>query len=196
MSRAVCRGLRAVLFAAALATVAGFASPSDAASEGAHQPFGIGMPDSDQAISIRADELEAVSKEGARHLIFTNNVRVEQADVRIESDRLEAFYPKGEKQPDRLVATGHVRLMQKAIEARCEHATYERVAQLLLCEGNAELRDGDNRVGGQVIEFDLGREVVKVRGGASVLIYPESENSPAAPQSAAPGLRVAEGPGR
>ena len=182
------------ILAATLAVSTGLAATAVTAAESEHQPFGIGMPDSDQPISIRADELEAVSKESRRHLIFTANVRVEQADVRIESDRLEAYYPKGEKQPDRLVATGHVRLMQKTVEARCDRATYDRKAQILVCEGSAELRDGGNRVAGAVIEFDLEHEIVKVTGGASVWIVPESdEDSSAAPQSAAQILHFAGG---
>jgi len=90
-----------LILAATLAVSTGLAATTVTAEESEHQPFGIGMPDSDQPISIRADELEAVSRDGRRHLIFTDNVRVEQADVRIESDRLEAFYPKGENQPNR-----------------------------------------------------------------------------------------------
>ena len=191
------RKLGLFFLAAALSAASSVAAPTKAAGEGEHQPFGIGIPDSDQPISIRADELEAVSTGGARRLIFTANVRVEQADIRIESDLLEAFYPKGEKQPDRLVATGNVRLTQKDVEARCDHATYERIAQLLLCEGNAELRDGENRVAGSTIEFDLEREIVKVKGGASVLIYPTSGSSaPKSPQSAAQELRVLVGSAR
>ncbi len=185
------RKLGLVVLATALSVSSGFGAPTKPAVESEHKPFGIGLPDSDQPISIRADELEAISTDGARHLIFTANVHVEQADIRIESDRLEAFYPKGGNQPDRLVATGHVRLTQNDVEALCDYATYERIAQLLMCEGHAELRDGANRVAGTVIEFDLENEVVKVKGGASVLIYPESgEGEPAAPQSSAHGLPV------
>ena len=186
-----------IVLAAALIVPMSLLARIEAAEKPVQQPFGIGMPDSDQPISIRADELEAISRDGERQLIFTANVHVEQADVRIESDRLEAYYPKGAKQPDRLVATGNVRLIQKAVEARCDHAIYERVAQTLLCEGAAELRDGDNRVAGARIEFDLAREIVRVKGGASVLIVPErGKGSPAAPQSAAQMQRVAGGAGR
>jgi len=187
----VIRELGLVVLATAMSVSSGLAAPTKPAAESEHKPFGIGLPDSDQPISIRADELEAISTEGERHLIFTTNVYVEQADIRIQSDRLEAFYPKGENQPDRLIAMGQVRMTQNDIEALCDKATYERIAQILLCEGNAELRDGPNRVTGSVIEFDLENEVVKVKGGASVLIYPESgESNPAAPQSATHGLPV------
>jgi hypothetical protein len=53
----------------------------------------------------------------------------------------------------------------------------------MLCEGNAELRDGDDRVAGEVIEFDLAAERVVVRGGATVFFHPEpdpADQSPAA----------------
>jgi lipopolysaccharide assembly outer membrane protein LptD (OstA) len=119
------RTLGLLLLATVLLSWGAHAAPNATEGEEEHQPFGIGIRDSDQPISIRADELEAVSTGGARHLIFTANVRVEQADVRIESDRLEAFYPKGEKQPDRLVATGHVRLSQENVKTEFGQVEYD-----------------------------------------------------------------------
>ena len=183
-------GLTALLVSLGEPPLAGraeeLAAQRDEPETSSQSPFGIAMPGGDQPIAITADELEAVSTDGSRHLVFTANVKVEQGDVRIESDRLEAFYPKGAKQPDRLVADGHVRLVQNGVEARCTHATWHRAAQRLTCRGDAELRNGNDRVRGELIEFDLEREVVKVKGGASVLIHPESEEPSAAePQSAA-----------
>lgn len=161
-----------------------------AAEVEAATPFGLGLADADQPISIRADELEAISSGGERRLVFTTNVTVDQADVHIESRRLEAFYPKGQSQPERLVADGDVRLRQKLVEARCDHATYERTQRFLVCRGHAELRDGDNRVRGAVIEFDLEREVVRVKGGVSVLLQSSTQSTPTAgPQSGMPDAR-------
>ncbi|MCH2170889.1 LptA/OstA family protein [Myxococcota bacterium] len=145
------------------------------AEEEDRTPFGIDVPNHDEPISIRADELEASSKEGARRLIFTSNVVVEQADIRIESQRLEAFYPKGSDQPERLLAEGQVVLVQNSLQAHCDHATYQRADRFLVCSGNAEVNDGGDWVRGETIEFDLEQEIVTVAGGASVLIHPGSE---------------------
>jgi lipopolysaccharide export system protein LptA len=148
-------------------------------------PFGIGGFDSDQPLSIRSDELEASQSGGTRRLVFSKGVRVEQADLQLESARLEAFYPEKASQPERLVASGGVRVVQGTREARCDRATYHRTNERLVCEGNAELRDGDDRVAGSVIEFDLAAERVVVKGGAAVLLHPEPE--PKETQNGGPG---------
>ena len=145
-------------------------------------PFGIGGFDSDQPLSIQADELEATQTGGSRRLVFKKGVRVSQADLTLESARLEAFYPEKASQPERLVASGGVRVVQGTREARCDQATYYRSEERMLCEGNAELRDGEDRVAGSVIEFDLAAERVVVRGGATVLFHPEPDTAQPPPR--------------
>ena len=76
-----------VVCAVAVSAAALRSSAEEAAAAPAAAPFGLAMPDADQPISIRADELEATSTGGERHLIFTANVRVDQADVRITMER-------------------------------------------------------------------------------------------------------------
>jgi len=142
---------------------------SPAPSEPATGAFGINF-DSDRPISIRSDELEAMKIGGARRLLFTRNVVVTQGDTTIRSNRLEAFYPAETSQPDRLVASGQVRMTQGEREARCDEATYERDEEMLICRGNAELREGDDCVAGEWIEFDTAGETVNVKGGATVVI--------------------------
>ena len=143
-------------------------------------------------MSIRADELEASQSGGSRRLVFKKAVRVQQADMTLESARLEAFYPEKASQPDRLVASGGVRVVQGQREARCDQATYFRTEERLLCEGNAELRDGEDRVSGAQIEFDLAAERVLVKGGANVLFHPEPE-SPQPPAARDAGSTVPAG---
>jgi len=142
---------------------------SPAPSKPASDAFGIDF-DSDRPISIRSDELEAIKTGGARRLLFTRNVVVTQDDTTIRSNRLEAFYPAEKNQPDRLVASGGVRMTQGKREARCDEATYERKDDLLICRGHAELREGEDCVVGEWIEFDTAAETVNVKGGAKVVI--------------------------
>ena len=137
--------------------------------EGAN--FGLSV-DSDEPLSISSDELEAVQSQGARRLVFTENVVVTQADVRITTRRLEAFYPSGSSKPDRLVATGDVVMAQGEREAHCDEAIYARGDQRLVCRGNAELQDGPDRVAGEEIVFDLATEAVTVTGNAAVVFHP------------------------
>lgn len=153
-------------------------------------PLGIGGFENDRPLSIYSDELEASQTGGVRRLVFTKGVRVEQADMKLQSARLEAFYPEKASQPERLVASGGVRVVQGAREASCDRATYYRGDQRLVCEGHAELREGEDSVAGEVIEFDLAAERVVVKGGARVLFRPEpdEEKRPVARDAnAAPG---------
>jgi lipopolysaccharide transport protein LptA len=140
-------------------------------------PFGLSI-DKSQPLSIRSDELEASKQNGARHLIFRKNVEASQADFTIRTRQLEAFYPPDSKQPARLIATGDVVLIKGAREARCDVATYDRVGQKLTCTGHAQLRDGEDEVAGDRIEFDLATEAVSVSGAAAVRFHPGGGEAP------------------
>jgi lipopolysaccharide transport protein LptA len=128
---------------------------------------------SDAPISIKSDELEAVDRDGVKKFVFTGRVHAVQADLELDSDRLEAFYPKGESQPDRLVAIGHVVMTQTGRRALCEKATFYRVDQKVVCVGDAQLEQECDRVRGTEIVFHLDTEVLNVNGAADVRIHPD-----------------------
>jgi lipopolysaccharide transport protein LptA len=123
-----------------------------------------------ESISIESDELEVTQDGDERHLIFNRAVRVELSDLRLRTDRLDAYYKKGEGQPDRLVATGSVRVQQGDRQARCDVATFQNSNQYVVCTGHAALRQGCDLVRGTEIRFDLEEESVRVIGAASVVI--------------------------
>lgn len=128
---------------------------------------------SDAPISIKSDVLEAFDQGGVKKFVFTGHVRAVQADLRLKSDRLEAFYPRGASQPNRLEATGHVQVTQTGKRARCEKATFFREEQKLVCAGNAQLEQECDRVRGREIVFHLDTEILEVNGAADVRIHPE-----------------------
>ncbi|MFK7895848.1 MAG: LptA/OstA family protein [Myxococcota bacterium] len=132
---------------------------------------------SDAPIEINADEAEIQSRGSERRLIFQNNVRVKQANIRLRSDRLQADYRKGESEPRQLIARGHVKIDQGGRKASCDQAIYQREAQKLVCRGHAELIQGCDIVRGESIEFDLAGDEARVQGAASIVIRPESEGS-------------------
>ncbi len=147
-------------------------------------------------ISIKSDELEAIQKGKERFFLFTGHVFVQQDNVTLHSDRLEAYYPEGSSQPERLVATGHVLIEQEGKTAICEQATYLNTAQRVFCRGSAELRQGQDSARGKEIELQLDTERMFIRGDALVVLKPkekekekEKETSPpaAAPKTATIG---------
>jgi lipopolysaccharide export system protein LptA len=158
-----------------------------------------------EPLSIKADELEAMEEGGARRLRFTRSVHVQQGDLGVDADNLEAFYPNGATQPDRLVASGRVRVRQRARQLSCDAATYYQREERLVCTGHAELREGEDRVRGEQIEIFFEQNRVRVKGGAVVNVTPERKRADegsgnqaergAKPVGAGPGA-TGGGPGR
>ena len=142
----------------------------------------VGSPASPRAfdgsapISIKSQSLEAAEVNGGRRLVFSGDVNVVQNDITMTSNRLTADYPKGASEPTRLIAQGAVRVILGGQEARCDNGTFQRAEELLICCGNAELRDGSSRVRGKCIEFNLGDQTVRVED-ATVNIIPASNDS-------------------
>lgn len=132
----------------------------------------------DKPLSIRSDELEAAEDSGTRNLLFQRNVHVEQGDLVVDSDRLEAHYPPGANQPDRMVATGHVRIKQKERRLSCQTATYYQGEERLVCVGDADLLSGNDRVHGDQIEIFTSQNRMKVLGRAVVNVTPEPKPEP------------------
>jgi lipopolysaccharide transport protein LptA len=158
---------------APLPAVAMAAEPEGATGAAASgEPFFDGLP-SDEPIAIESEELEVITQEQDRQLIFRRNVRVVQGNVTLRTDRLEAFYPAGASQPSRLDARGRVRMEQGDRNARCDEATYLREDGVVVCRGHAELTQGCDQVRGERIRFDLNRDHARVEGAASVVIHPE-----------------------
>lgn len=135
-------------------------------------PFSFGGFDRNTPVVIRADELEATERDGRRVLIFRRNVEVSQADLQLRAARLSAVYPAGSKQPSRLEADGNVVVREGDRDASCERVIYDRPGQRLDCIGGASLRDGNDRVAGESIRFDLAARSVAIGGGTEVWFEP------------------------
>lgn len=134
-------------------------------------PVSLDKFDGSSPFSIRSDELEAIDQQGGgRKLIFRHGVEARQGDLVLRASRLEASYPKGEKQPSALSARGGVSVEQGGRSARCQQAEYRRSQQRVVCRGDAVLRDGADEVRGDAIVFDLAKRSVHVDGGTEVAI--------------------------
>jgi len=138
-------------------------------------------------VSIKSDELEAIQKGKERFFLFTGHVLVTQDNVTLHADRLEAYYPEGSSQPERLVATGRVLIEQEGKTAICDQATYLNTAQRIFCRGSAELRQGQDTARGREIELQLDTERMFIRGDALVVLKPK-EKEQAPPAAPAPPL--------
>ncbi|MBW2271135.1 MAG: hypothetical protein JRH16_21490 [Deltaproteobacteria bacterium] len=157
-------------------------APPDAGALPAN-PFGFSV--NGGPLTINSEELDVDDRDGRRTIVFRKHVEARQGDLLVTCERLEALYPAGSNQPDRLVATIDVSLTQGDQQVWCDEAVFDRGQQKLFCRGNGRFLDGDDEMRGREIEMDLRRETVRVRGDARVVIHDDGPASPA-PASGAP----------
>lgn len=132
----------------------------------------------DEPIEIVSDELEVLAVGSGRQFTFTNHVHVTHGEMQLFAGYLEALYPDGASQPERLDAYIDVRMIEGDLEVRCNEVTYLREEGLVICRGDALLLQGCDEVRGREIEFYLDEERVKVLGAASVVLRFEQEDQP------------------
>jgi lipopolysaccharide transport protein LptA len=146
----------------------------EASERSGRKGSGKGGFQKDAAISIRSDVLDVYDRGGQKRFVFRGNVRANQGDLKIRSERLEAFYPPGGSQPHKIVATGNVTMKQAGRAAVCDTATFFRNEDRMVCEGDiAEVEQGCDVVRGREIIFHTESEQLKVNGAADVRINPE-----------------------
>lgn len=151
---------------------------------------------SDQPIHVVADRLEVDNKAQVAHFIGT--VKAVQGDVTITSDVLEVYYDReasadkpahklageqsdglsdGGGQVRKVVAIGHVKIVQKDRLGVGQKATYWAGGRKVLLEGQATVWRGQNQVSGEQITvfLDDDRSIVHGSPGkrVAVTIMPE-----------------------
>ncbi len=131
----------------------------------------------DQPIEIHSEDLELRAIGKSKLLIFRRDVTVVQGDMQMFAGYLEAFYPDGASQPDRLDAREAVRVREGDLEVRCHEATYLRNEERVICRGEALLVQGCDEVRGSEIKFYIEEERVEVKGAASVVLHLDEEET-------------------
>jgi lipopolysaccharide transport protein LptA len=116
-----------------------------------------------EPIEIQADTLDAQTVSGGRRLTFTGHVSAVQGEITLACDGLEAFYPTGASEPDRLVAKGNIHVTQRDRTATCEEAIFYRAEDKLVCTGSpAELTEECSRAEAEKFTFYLETEKVEM----------------------------------
>jgi lipopolysaccharide export system protein LptA len=127
-------------------------------------------------VRVRAAKLDASDGPEGRRIRFDGDVEVAQQGGTLRAQQLEAIYPPGGKQPDRLNAVGDVSLQDGEREARCESAEYLRLENRVICHGGVAIAKGD-RLEGDLIDFALGEEKLSVRGRTRLVVAPRQQLS-------------------
>ena len=118
-----------------------------------------------QPIDITSDKVEAYWKENL--IVFKGNVVARQKDIVIYADSLEAVIIEDGKGIDRVTAGGNVKIQQGLRIAHCEKAIFYNRDQKVVLTGDPKVMEGDNIVSGDEIIFDIEKNRVEVKGGAS-----------------------------
>ena len=150
----------ALLFcaAAALAGAAGFAQGNDPVSA-------LRGHDSNAPIDVDADRIEVQDR--ADRAVFAGNVRVRQASLSLDTERLTVAYSSGGGiQIRRLDAAGGVVVRSPSETARGNFGIYDLDKKLITLVGDVQLRRAGSQVMGSrlVIDLQSGRAVID--GGA------------------------------
>ncbi len=169
---------------------------------------------SDQPIHVVADRLEVDNK--AQVANFVGAVKAVQGDVTITSDVLEVYYDReasdkpahklegeqseglmdGGGQVRKVVAIGHVKIVQKDRLGVGQKATYWAGGRKVLLEGQATVWRGQNQVSGEQITvfLDDDRSIVHGTPGrrVAVTIMPEQKKGSDSSAPAAKQLKATD----
>ena len=101
--------------------------------------------------------------------------------MRLTCDWLEARYPKGGGNPDRITARGNVHATQPGSELTCTQLVYDRAGCTVTCTsdaGPAVVVRGNDIMRGREIETNLCDGKLRVRGGAAIELKPSRAETP------------------
>jgi lipopolysaccharide export system protein LptA len=130
-----------------------------------------------EPVEITADRMEA--DDAAKTVIFSGNAVAKQGDVTITGDRLTIFAPPAGGDVERVLAEGHVRIVQGARVATGERAEYFRAEERIVLTGSPRVSEGANLVQGHeiVVFVKENRSVVKSGrdGRVNAVFTPQGE---------------------
>lgn len=145
-----------------LTLVAGLSLLSLAALAPAQQPVSaLKGHDPDAPIDVAADRIEVQDR--ADRAVFAGNVKVRQASLTLDTQRLTVAYTSGGGiQIRRLDASGGVTVRSPSETARGNFGIYDLDRKLITLVGAVQLNRGGSQINGQrlTIDLDSGRAVV------------------------------------
>jgi lipopolysaccharide export system protein LptA len=156
---------RLALLTCVAASLAGAALTQGALAQSGGPVSALRGHDSNAPIDVAADRIEV--QERADRAIFAGNVKVRQASLSLDTERLTVAYSSGGGiQIRRLDAAGGVVVRSPSETARGNFAIYDLDKKLITQVGDVQLNRGGSRVMGSrlVIDLDSGRAVID--GGA------------------------------
>lgn len=140
----------------------------------------VEVPKNRGPVAVTADRLEA--DDLAHTLVFIGNAVATQDDVTIHGDRLTVNYTGEEREIEKVVADGSVRIVQGTRVATGDKATLFHKEERIVLTGSPRVSDGENFVAGEEITLYLNDQRSVVKGGdggrVNAVFAPKSEEKP------------------
>lgn len=128
--------------------------------------------DTNAPIDFGADHIELQDR--AKRVLLTGNVRIDQAEMRLNAARMTLAYTgeiaSGSPEVTRIDAAGGVTIVRPDQSARSQYAVYDLNRRVITMIGGVTLRQGTNNISGGrlTIDLDTGRASIDGSGvGAS-----------------------------
>ena len=127
-----------------------------------------GIARHDSRAPVTYDAGKFVLDDRANQVIFSGGVIVNQADLRIQSDRmLVNFTDGGNLEIQRITATGGVTITRGDERASGDNAIYDFGRRIITMAGNVRLRRGSDTLNGGRLVIDLESGLSSVDGSAA-----------------------------
>lgn len=131
-------------------------------------------------VAVSADRLEV--DDLTHTLVFIGNAVATQDDVTIHGDRLEVNYVGEEREIEKVVASGSVRIVQGTRVATGDKAVLYHEEERIVLTGSPRVADGENFVQGEEITLFLNDQKSVVKGGdggrVNAVFTPKAEEKP------------------
>ncbi len=138
----------------------------------------VGALDTRLPIHITSDHVEA--QQARNSVRFYGKVVARQKHVTLKCDTLTAYYAKGGKAIDKIVAHGHVVITQLNKKVTCAKAIFYNAQRKIELEGTPVVAwDGPNRITGNKMILLLEKNEIQILGSkrkpTELLIYPNQK---------------------
>lgn len=117
--------------------------------------------------------IESISMEAdleGNLVVFSGQVKARDKDYLLNADKLTVHLGGEDRSPEKIIATGKVRIEQKNMVSESDKATIFPGEDRVLLEGNARVRQGANIFSGKSIEYVRSTGRVLIREGVRVSI--------------------------
>lgn len=149
-------------------------SSAGALAQSGNVAFGGLEHDSSLPVEVTSEQLDVSRADG--RAIFTGNVLVTQAAMRLTAPRMEVEYVEGEGRISRMTATGGVTFVNGEEAAEADDAVYTLTDGTVVLTGDVILTQGPNALAGDRLVIDLDTGIGNMEGNVRTIFLPEGQN--------------------